>query len=482
MGFFSEIKSKMKYFKVLLPFLAISNGQEDGEEEDRQCVNCEQASVLILGGQAANGNNYEAVGYEFLQNFFIEKYELGTFTADWVQIQDDFVFPNEPNDEFCSSFYSQVSTFFESANPSGYKTLVCQGSDICLPIESCLRIKSDQETPFDLLLEMGFVSSYVTTMDVEIFSVIAEYDGYYTIAEQAKQIAYLETFVPFPSNFHMLKIDHSNARKWSDATIPYPFIYEDDIDTKSRRTTTFRRMVRALTNFIDSDNVGIRRNTQGARDWGKMMTSNTNLENTENRRLESLAQAVQQRIITEIGNENYNKLIDHTYVDDISTVTQFKDTFYLHIFSQVVKYQEEQFKYSAGSDVAREYWMKIFNPDGTFTCLDIQNELIYEVLNQLTGKQLSFYSVHGCEIIGSTAQIFTDINEWTDSKAEMYMESGFMNIGTAQFTDNDELNCKIISPARIMQWILSDAHRYQNLKACHEYIGKKPCQTCPSDE
>ena len=45
--------------------------------------------------------------------------------------------------------------------------------------------------------------------------------------------------------------------------------------------------------------------------------------------------------------------------------------------------------------------------DGTFTCLDIQNELIYEVINQLTGKQLSFYSVHGCEIIGSTAQIFT---------------------------------------------------------------------------
>ena len=29
-------------------------------------------------------------------------------------------------------------------------------------------------------------------------------------------------------------------------------------------------MVRALTNFIDSDNVGIRRNTQGARDWGKV--------------------------------------------------------------------------------------------------------------------------------------------------------------------------------------------------------------------
>ena len=52
----------MKYFKVLLPFLAISNGQEDGEEEDRQCENCEEASVLIVGGEAANGNNYEAVG------------------------------------------------------------------------------------------------------------------------------------------------------------------------------------------------------------------------------------------------------------------------------------------------------------------------------------------------------------------------------------------------------------------------------------
>ena len=52
----------MKYFKVLLPFLAISNGQEDGEEEDRQCVNCEEASVLIVGGEASNGNNYAADG------------------------------------------------------------------------------------------------------------------------------------------------------------------------------------------------------------------------------------------------------------------------------------------------------------------------------------------------------------------------------------------------------------------------------------
>lgn len=142
----------MKYFKVLLPFLAISNGQEDGEEEDRQCVNCEEASVLIVGGEASNGNNYAADGigierltifilmftiwgtsskipkrYEFLRNFFIEKYELGTFTPDWVQIQDDFVFPNEPNDEFCSNFYSQVAAYFENTNPSGYKTLVCQG-------------------------------------------------------------------------------------------------------------------------------------------------------------------------------------------------------------------------------------------------------------------------------------------------------------------------------------------------------------------
>ena len=33
-----------------------------------------------------------------------------------------------------------------------------------------------------------------------------------------------------------------------------------------------------------------------------------------------------------------------------------------------------------------------------------------------------------------------------------------------------------------IHWYYSDAHRYQNLKACHEYIGKKPCQTCPSDE
>lgn len=48
-----------------------------------------------------------------------------------------------------------------------------------------------------------------------------------------------------------------------------------------------------------------------------------------------------------------------------------------------------------------------------------------------------------------------DINEWNDATVDMYMESGFLNIATAQFEDGDELNCKVISPARIMQWILS---------------------------
>ena len=48
-----------------------------------------------------------------------------------------------------------------------------------------------------------------------------------------------------------------------------------------------------------------------------------------------------------------------------------------------------------------------------------------------------------------------DINKWNDANVEMYMESGFMNIATAQFEDEDELNCKVVSPARIMQWILS---------------------------
>jgi len=50
--------------------------------------------------------------------------------------------------------------------------------------------------------------------------------------------------------------------------------------------------------------------------------------------------------------------------------------------------------------------MKIFNTE-TFTCLDIQNEIIREVLGQLTGKQMGFYSVHACEIITSTPQVFT---------------------------------------------------------------------------
>ena len=53
----------MKYCKILLPFLAISRGQEDGgDEEDRQCENCEGVSILIVGGEAANGNIYGADG------------------------------------------------------------------------------------------------------------------------------------------------------------------------------------------------------------------------------------------------------------------------------------------------------------------------------------------------------------------------------------------------------------------------------------
>ena len=48
-----------------------------------------------------------------------------------------------------------------------------------------------------------------------------------------------------------------------------------------------------------------------------------------------------------------------------------------------------------------------------------------------------------------------DINDWNDATVDMRMESGFLKIAPAQFQDEDELNCKIVSPARIMQWILS---------------------------
>ena len=99
---------------------------------------------------------------------------------------------------------------------------------------------------------------------------LAEYDGYYTLADEEDAISYMNSFVPFPRNLNMQFLAHSNVRKWSDATKPFPFLYELDIDTKNRRRVIFRSLLRGLVNFIDSNSVGKRRNTQEAQDFIKV--------------------------------------------------------------------------------------------------------------------------------------------------------------------------------------------------------------------
>lgn len=80
----------------------------------------------------------------------------------------------------------------------------------------------------------------------------------------------MNSFAPFPRNLNLQFFAHSNVRKWSDATKPFSFLYELDIDTKNRRRVIFRSLLRGLTNFIDANSVGKRRNTQEAQDFIKV--------------------------------------------------------------------------------------------------------------------------------------------------------------------------------------------------------------------
>ena len=83
----------------------------------------------------------------------------------------------------------------------------------------------------------------------------------------------------------------------------------------------------------------------------------------------------------------------------------------------------------------------------------------------------------------------------------MAFDDGYLWISPSELSEGDKLTCHLVSPARIQQWIISgmliisycifiqvicvviefitlDSHRWQNLKLCHEYIGKKECETC----
>ena len=63
-----------------------------------------------------------------------------------------------------------------------------------------------------------------------------------------------------------------------------------------------------------------------------------------------------------IEDPNYERLLQHTYVDDIKTVEQNIDGLYMNIFSQVDSSPDDRYVSSGAGLVSKEYLMKIFSP------------------------------------------------------------------------------------------------------------------------
>ena len=82
-----------------------------------------------------------------------------------------------------------------------------------------------------------------------------------------------------------------------------------------------------------------------------------------NRRDLSLAEAIQQILLEQWGSDpNYERLLQHEYVDDISSSEQVIDGLYMRIYSQVDNSPDDRFIQSAFDIVSTEYLTKLFSP------------------------------------------------------------------------------------------------------------------------
>ena len=50
---------------------------------------------------------------------------------------------------------------------------------------------------------------------------------------------------------------------------------------------------------------------------------------------------------------------------------------------------------------------------------------------------------------------FLDATEWGYRRSEMNFVDGYMYIQPIEYRNDDKLSCKLISPARILQWFMS---------------------------
>ena len=75
-------------------------------------------------------------------------------------------------------------------------------------------------------------------------------------------------------------------------------------------------------------------------------------------------------------------------------------------------------------------------------------------------------------------KIFSE-EDWQRIAPRLFYENGILNIVPTELRSGEELACRIVSPARLLHWISIDSHRAQNLKPCHQYVGRPDCATCP---
>ena len=83
---------------------------------------------------------------------------------------------------------------------------------------------------------------------------------------------------------------------------------------------------------------------------------------SEERRETSLAESIQTAILSYVNDPAYERLLQHSFVDDIKTVEQSIDGLYMNIFSQVDKSPDERYVQSGSGLVALEYMTKVFSP------------------------------------------------------------------------------------------------------------------------
>jgi len=429
------------------------------------CVKCSEANVLFFAGKAESGNFYDPQGYERFRDFILNEYEFGSFSENLVAINGDFAF--DPDSEV-ADIRSIVNNEFAELNAqegsnSDLNFLMCQ-AELCEHVFEYIR--ASPFTPITGLVTMGWAptSERWASTSIPIFSLLGEYDGVNTFTRFVPKL-FLEEL---PRNHYLDLIAFGNFRKWANAIEPFPFIGDEDLETKYRPYQIFRRISINLGHFIDNDRLNMALTTDSALE--SLRASQTFLE-MDNEEGTPLAIDIQKNI------SSYE--IVHNYVDDIDKVVAYVSDNTAYIFTELVEDKimygdDDSFRFS-NFQIPFEHGIQVIDTSGQVTCAQLQENLLNDVLDSLAPQQMQFYKMNSCELISREA------DDFGNARCQMYPKNGVANVAPVESREGDVLGCKLLAPSRIYQWLMFDSHRPENLKKCHEFVGKPPCSTCPEE-